>query len=57
MTTFLMGFGVFALSTLGLAIGVLMSRAPIKGSCGGIACGVPDGCSACPKAHKKGTEL
>lgn len=49
MTTFLLTFGLIGLSILGLAIGVLMGRAPIKGSCGGIACGTGGGCMACPK--------
>ncbi|MBY4893866.1 hypothetical protein KUL25_13930 [Rhodobacteraceae bacterium N5(2021)] len=48
MTLFLFSLGVIALSGLGLAIGVLAGRGPIKGSCGGISCGVPGGCAACP---------
>lgn len=48
MTLFLFSFGIFALAGLGLAVGVLAGRGPIKGSCGGVSCGVPGGCGACP---------
>lgn len=53
MTTFLFSFGIIVLSGVGLAVGVLVGRDPIKGSCGGISCGVPGGCVGCPKKLTK----
>lgn len=37
MTEFLIGFGIFLLAGLGLYLGALFGRAPLKGSCGGNA--------------------
>lgn len=48
MTHFLFSFGVIALAGLGLAVGVLAGREPVKGSCGGLSCGAPGGCGTCP---------
>lgn len=53
MTTFLLGFGIISLSILGLAIGVMAGRAPIRGSCGGLSCGTTGGCAACPRAKSR----
>ena len=38
MTTVLLAIGIFALSAIGLGIGVLLKGTPITGSCGGTAC-------------------
>ena len=35
MTVFLLSFAVIVLTILGLGIGVLLGRGPLKGSCGG----------------------
>lgn len=53
MTTFLFTFAIMGLAILGLAIGVMMGRKPIGGSCGGlgkIGLECDAGCSKpCPK--------
>jgi hypothetical protein len=36
METFLLAFGLVLLSVLGLALGVIFGRSPLKGSCGGL---------------------
>lgn len=36
MSLFLMTFLIMILAFLGLALGVLLGRSPIKGSCGGL---------------------
>jgi hypothetical protein len=47
MATFLLSFALIALAIGGLALGVIFGRAPIRGSCGGLAC---DGaCTGCDK--------
>lgn len=51
MTTFLISLPIIGLAILGLAIGVLMGRAPLKGSCGGVSCKITGGCGACPRAR------
>lgn len=38
MATFLLSFLVVGLAMLGLAVGVMAGRRPIKGSCGGEGC-------------------
>ena len=47
MATLILGFAIILLAVGGLAVGVLMGRAPLKGSCGGLACG--GACAACPR--------
>ena len=37
MTLFLLSFAVIVLAILGLGAGVLLGRAPLRGSCGGNA--------------------
>ena len=37
MNEFILGFIVIAVAFLGLAIGLIVKKQPIKGSCGGIA--------------------
>ena len=54
MQTVLFSVGIFVLSMAGLAVGLFFGRAPIKGSCGGIACGGFE-CGACPKRLEKQT--
>ncbi len=40
---------IFALAAAGLALGVLLGRPPIKGSCGGADCIRGGACAACPR--------
>ena len=48
MATFLVSALVFGLVIAAMAIGVIMGRAPIKGSCGGMgALGIDSACDIC----------
>jgi hypothetical protein len=48
MATFLVSILVFGFVIAGMAIGVIMGRAPIKGSCGGMgAVGIDAACDLC----------
>ncbi|MFE3837308.1 hypothetical protein [Pseudogemmobacter sonorensis] len=47
MQTILLGLILFMLATLGLGLGAILRRPPIKGSCGGLACA--NACHACPR--------
>lgn len=51
METFLLAFGLVLLSVLGLALGVIFGRTPLKGSCGGLACSKGLPCSGCRKGN------
>ncbi len=44
MSTILASFVIIALAVAAMAVGVVFGRAPIRGSCGGIA---GEGCAAC----------
>jgi hypothetical protein len=59
MTLFLISAGVFGLVIAGMAIGVIMGRQPIKGSCGGMgALGIDTACEICggdPRRCDEGT--
>ena len=50
MLTFVLAAIVSILAVLGLALGVLAGRAPIRGSCGGLSCLGLD-CADCPSRH------
>ena len=52
MTTLLLSFIVTILAVLGLAVGVLLGRKPIRGSCGGLSCVGLD-CATCPSRGKE----
>ena len=54
MMTIVLAVGITLLAVLGLAAGVLMGRAPLKGSCGGLAC-TGLACDTCPN-RKPGEE-
>jgi hypothetical protein len=48
MTTFFVALAVVLVLVAGMAVGVLMGREPIKGSCGGIAAlGIDTECEIC----------
>ena len=47
MATFILTLVIILASIAGLATGVLLGRAPLRGSCGGIACIKGVGCAAC----------
>ncbi|UHD46467.1 hypothetical protein LUX29_04410 [Aureimonas altamirensis] len=47
MQTVLLALLVLVLSVGALALGLFFGRAPIKGSCGGIACG--NACGSCER--------
>ncbi|WP_221798590.1 (Na+)-NQR maturation NqrM [Oceanobacter mangrovi] len=48
MTMFLVAFGAMLLIVAGMAIGVIMGRKPISGSCGGMsAIGMDVACDIC----------
>lgn len=49
MQIFLMSLGLILLAFMGLALGVIFGRPPIKGSCGGLACIKGGACAACPR--------
>jgi hypothetical protein len=51
MATFVLTLVIVLASIAGLAAGVLLGRAPLRGSCGGIACLKSGGCTAC-KTHR-----
>ena len=55
MGTFLLSIAIIALSITGLAAGVLMGRAPLRGSCGGVACDQASACEACRNPAKETT--
>ena len=47
MTTVFLAFVIILLAIAGLAVGVMLGRAPIKGSCGGLACAKGIDCGVC----------
>ena len=56
--TWLLVFGLMLLVVLGMAVGVIMGRKPIAGSCGGIAnLGIEKECSICGGSREKCEEI
>ncbi|TLX61724.1 ApbE family protein [Stutzerimonas nosocomialis] len=56
--TWLLVFSVMLLVVFGMAIGVIMGRKPIAGSCGGIAnLGIEKECSICGGNREKCEEV
>lgn len=51
MTVFLLSFAVILLAILGLAVGSLMGRGPLNGSCGGNA--VLKSCPLCRRGDSR----
>jgi uncharacterized protein len=51
MTTIILSIVIVLMSALGLAVGILFGRAPIKGSCGGLACLKDAGCDGCSRTR------
>lgn len=51
MELFLVSFLIFLLAILGMGLGILAGRPPIKGSCGGLygVRGLGSGCVACDR--------
>ena len=47
MVTFVFTLAIILASVAGLATGILLGRAPLRGSCGGVACVKGGSCAAC----------
>ena len=56
MATIILASAIFLLAMVGLGLGVLAGRSPIKGSCGGLSCLKGIDCGACTKSHTKGDQ-
>ncbi|HPG22672.1 MAG TPA: (Na+)-NQR maturation NqrM [Amaricoccus sp.] len=56
MGTFLLGLLVTLLAFGGLALGVMLGRPPIRGSCGGLACIRGADCAGCPERRARGQQ-
>lgn len=54
MAGFLIAFCLVVLAVAGLSLGVIFGRAPIKGSCGGLACVPGAACGACKRRKGQG---
>ena len=52
MATFVITLVIVLASVAGLATGVLLGRAPLRGCCGGVACVKSGGCAAC-ETHRR----
>lgn len=56
--TFVLVFAIMLLVVLGMAVGVIIGRKPIAGSCGGIAnLGIEKECSICGGNREKCEEV
>ena len=53
MAIFIFTFAIIGIAFVALSVGVIFGRAPIKGSCGGLACVPGADCAACPNKHKQ----
>lgn len=56
METIILTFIISLLAIAGLAAGVIMGRAPIKGSCGGLACHKKISCGVCKAKQQEGPQ-
>lgn len=56
METIILTFIISLLAIVGLAVGVIMGRAPIKGSCGGLACHKKISCGVCKAKQQEGPQ-
>lgn len=60
MTTLLLTLAVFAVAMLVMAVGVIMRRPCLRGSCGGPEAVGPDGepltCATCPNRKRRGSQ-
>ncbi len=53
METMILSLGLIMLSIVGLGIGVILGRPPIKGSCGGLSCIKGTDCAGCKRRHSQ----
>jgi uncharacterized protein len=53
METIILSLGLILLSILGLSIGVIMGRGPVRGSCGGVSCIKGADCRGCTARRPK----
>ena len=45
----LLAIGIFGLASGGLALGLMLGRGPVRGSCGGLgSCAAGGACAGCP---------
>jgi hypothetical protein len=54
MATLLLSFAILLLAIAGLALGVMLGRRPLQGSCGGLACAGLS-CDTCPNRKTEDT--
>jgi len=56
MQTIILAFIISLLAIVGLAVGAIAGRGPIKGSCGSLACDKRLSCGVCKAKTRKDTQ-